>query len=451
MGYTAPGEAARAIGASSERIMSLALTPDGLKAVAGHANGTVKLWTLDGTVPPVVLSSPKKPVFSVAIHPAGTRVAAAFMDRSLRIWDAAKGWTAGVLPAEPDAVGRLSFTPDGSRLAVSVGRTIKVFDASTLAVIFQTESLRYRVSSLAFSRDGRRMAAGDTNGNMKVWDGGSGAAVAVIDEDGSGGGDWMAFDPTGTRLAVSSHGNRRVQIWEVSSSRALLQIDLQEGAADRLAFTSDGASLSVLSGDSSVRTFDTRSSYPFDESRLVARLFAQTRLSSEVIVRLRRDRSLNGTTRNTALHLARAQGSNEKRLVTDSMQLTMLPGKNLDEYRRALTYAEAAVQEFPTSVGVADALGLALYRLDRLRESVAAFKRGRDLRGGLEFIEAVFTTMALARLDDEGTEAAGDQLNAFFVGLADIYPLTAVEGGCIAELRKVGAEYNKRHPAEKKK
>ena len=117
-----------------------------------------------------------------------------------------------------------------------------------------------------------------------------------------------------------------------------------------------------------------------------------------------------------------------------------------------MTYAQAAVDELPASVGAADALGLALDRLGRLRESVAAFRRGRSLRGGLEFIAAAFTPMALARLNDEAAaQAAADELGVFFKGLANIYPWTAAEAGWIAELKAMEAEYNKRHPAEKKK
>jgi len=50
-----------------------------------------------------------------------------------------------------------------------------------------------------------------------------------------------------------------------------------------------------------------------------------------------------------------------------------------------------------------------------------------------------------------GPEAAGDQLNASFAGLARVYPLTPAEAGWWAELQAMAAEYNKRHPAEKKK
>ena len=42
-------------------------------------------------------------------------------------------------------------------------------------------------------------------------------------------------------------------------------------------------------------------------------------------------------------------------------------------------------------------------------------------------------------------------MNASFAGLARVYPLTPAEAGWWAELQAMAAEYNKRHPAEKKK
>jgi len=415
LGYTSAGAGPRATTPSASKIISLALTPDGLKAVAGSGDGTVRLWTLDGTVPPLVLSSPKSPAMMVAIRPDGAGVAAVFLDRSLRIWDSARGWAPAVVGSAPDEVRRLSFTPDGRRVAAAAGRAVTLWDVRTRAVVLQTAPLRQTVSSMAVSADGRRIAAGDTNGNMRIWDVGSGEVVTSVDEDGSGGGDCMAFDPTGTRLFVSSHHNRRVQIWDVTTSHALLQLHLQDRPADRLAVGGGGAWLSVLSGDSSVGVFDTRSSYPLNADQLVYRLFAQTPRSSEVIDRLRRDPSLDRAVRRTAEQMARAQGSNGERLIAESTLIAEFQGRSPEEYRRALTYAQAAVDELPASVGAADALGLALYRLGHLRESVAAFQHGRSLRGGLEFVEAVFTAMALARLDDEGAEAFGDHLTAYFV------------------------------------
>jgi len=450
LGYTSAGAGPRATTLSVSKIISLALTPDGLKAVAGRGDGTVRLWTLDGTVPPLVLASPKSPAMNVAIRPDGAGVVAVFLDRSLRIWDSAGGWAPTVVGSAPDEVRRLSFTPDGRRVAAAAGRAVTLWDVRARAVVLQSAPLRQTVSSMAVSADGRRIAAGDTNGNMRIWDAGSGEVLTSVDEDGSGGGDCMTFDPTGTRLFVSSHYNRRVQVWDVTTSHALLQLDLQDRPADRLAVGGGGAWLSVMSGDNSVGVFDTRSSYPLDADQVVYRLFAQTPRSSEVIDRLRRDPSVDRAVRQTAEQMARAQGTNGERLIADSTLIAEFPGRSPEEYRRSLTYAQAAVDELPASVGAADALGLALYRLGRLRESVAAFQRGRSLRGGLEFIEVVFTAMALARLDDEGAEAFGDQLAAFFDGLAKMYPLTPAEAGWVAELRVVGAEYNKRHPAAKK-
>jgi hypothetical protein len=329
-----------------------------------------------------------------------------------------------------------------------------VWDLASTAPVGEFKGHLDDSTTLAFSPDGRHPASGSTDHSVRIWDMRgvrvvpadpvvvSGQTLHVRDVNADLGRVVTSMAEGGALLWWNLDAPERFRTLGYTSAGAgprattpsastTISLALTPGGLNAVAGHADGtggAWLSVLSRDSSVGVFDTRSSYPFDADQLVSRLFAQTRLSSEVIDRLRRDPSLDRAVRHTAEQMARAQGTNGERLIAESRLIAEFLGRSPEEYRRALTDAQAAVDELPASVGAADALGLALYRVGRYRDAVAAFRRCRSLRGGLEFVGAVFTPMALGRLNDEAaSQAAADELGVFFKGLANIYPTTPAE------------------------
>jgi WD40 repeat protein len=70
------------------------------------------------------------------------------------------------------------------------------------------------VSSVAFSRDGKRLASASQDGTVKVWKVGTGQELLSL----KGGGISVAFSPDGQRLASANHDGT-VKVWKVTTDR----------------------------------------------------------------------------------------------------------------------------------------------------------------------------------------------------------------------------------------
>ena len=72
-------------------VFSVAITPDGTRAVSGGDDATVRVWDLATGSERAVLAGHTRPVWSVAITPDGARAASGGGDGTVRVWDLATG------------------------------------------------------------------------------------------------------------------------------------------------------------------------------------------------------------------------------------------------------------------------------------------------------------------------------------------------------------------------
>jgi WD40 repeat protein len=143
----------------------------------------------------------------------------------------------------------VGFSPDGKLLeAGDLGGRVTVWNAGTLAQRFQVglpESERAPVFTAAFSPDGKLIATGDANGKVAFWNASDGREVGSPLNGLNGGISSLAFDPSGTTLAVS--GNGILQLFDVYSGRPIGTP--VAGGGGSTSFLPDGKQLFAVSGD----------------------------------------------------------------------------------------------------------------------------------------------------------------------------------------------------------
>jgi WD40 repeat protein len=88
---------------------------------------------------------------------------------TVRVWEVASGNELWKAPT-PCWGRTMTFSPDGKRLAWAGDNVFAVHDAATGKELFRREGFDASVLSLAFLPDGTRLATGQSNATVLVWD-----------------------------------------------------------------------------------------------------------------------------------------------------------------------------------------------------------------------------------------------------------------------------------------
>src|SRR5262249_25736645 len=122
------------------------------------------------------------------------------------------------------------------------------------------------VTSLAFSPDGKRLAAGSADRLVRTWDAGTGEELLAL-KGHANGVTGVAFSPDGKHLAPAGGPSPpyrekppakpgEVGVWTMATPRETLSLPMQLGTAFCVAVDADGRRLVAGGSDGVVRVFD---------------------------------------------------------------------------------------------------------------------------------------------------------------------------------------------------
>ncbi|HEY7311843.1 MAG TPA: serine/threonine-protein kinase [Gemmataceae bacterium] len=254
-------------------IAAIAFSPDGgLLAVAANefANensayffrrGEVTLWEAKtGKERRTFRGHGEQPATSVAFFPNG-RLVVSGGGKAVKVWEAATGEEKLSLPTT-EGVKPAIVSPDGDNIAAGTyNAEVWLWDAATGKKIDKLPDHAGFINGLAFSKDGRRLAAGSWYGNdesepgeVKVWDLADGKAKVVSTLIGHQRGvNAVALSPDG-RYLVSGGGSDHTPnepgeliVWDLSRSLGPRSLDAPDAVCS-VAFSPDGKHVAAASG-----------------------------------------------------------------------------------------------------------------------------------------------------------------------------------------------------------
>jgi WD40 repeat protein len=262
-----PGAVAR-VGTTRFRhrgaVVALAWSPDGAELVSASHDRTVCFWDAKTGKLLRRLTGHDGAVFALALSADGKRLATGGEDKTVRVWEAATGkllWHAG---AHKEPVYCLTFSPDGTRLAAGGGDArVRLWDAADGKELRQfiddadlpgppakppkegspqaTPVPTSNVYAVAFSPDGKTLAAGGMNKAVRLWDVATGKKTRELATQPPAMIHGLAFAPDGTRLASASVARGGFShVWDVATGKALVR---DAARAAGMAYSGDGKTL----------------------------------------------------------------------------------------------------------------------------------------------------------------------------------------------------------------
>jgi WD40 repeat protein len=191
-------------------------------------------------------------LFAIAFAPDGKTVASAGSEGIIRLWEAATGRPRALLRhGVGTTLYTLAFSPDSKTLAAAGHDSNGRLEGPSKVILwdlakgkerysFVVDGGTYGIHCVAFSPDGKLLAAASSSGNIHLRRAATGKVIRRLPAQGT---NFMriAFSPDSKTLAVGGDG--LVGLWQVPAGKERFSLDHEGTEHIRVAFSPDGRRL----------------------------------------------------------------------------------------------------------------------------------------------------------------------------------------------------------------
>ncbi|HVT94742.1 MAG TPA: c-type cytochrome domain-containing protein [Bryobacteraceae bacterium] len=221
-----------------------------------EAGETVAKAAVD--IPRIEPKTPLKPqIFDLAWRPGGRLIALAGY-REVRLIDPASQQVKAKLEGEGGAVRAVAFSRDGKLLAAAGGLPaqsgeVKIWDVDSQKLVQTITGHADCIYGVAFSPDGKSLATASYDKFIKLWDVTSGKEIRTL-KDHIDAIYAVAFTADGKRL-ISGAADRTIKIWDVATGERLYTLSEPQDGINAIALDPTGPRIAAGGLDKTVRVW----------------------------------------------------------------------------------------------------------------------------------------------------------------------------------------------------
>jgi WD40 repeat protein len=231
-------------------VNSVAFSPDGGTLVTGSDDSTARVWGASSGEVLLKLTGHAGWVLGVSINGAGL-VATADSEGRVAIWDTASRKLLRVFQAHRAWIRAVAFSDDGNKLVTgSDDKSVKIWEVSSGKLLRTLNGHTSWITGVLLVNN--QVVTSSRDGTVQFWNAVSGNNSRKLEL-----GQWiynLALSPDGARFATAAQDG--VKIWNRISGRLLQTVS--ERISWSVAFSPNGAQLSVGNDDGTVDIFDAK-------------------------------------------------------------------------------------------------------------------------------------------------------------------------------------------------
>ncbi len=236
----------------NESIASIAINSTGTQLLTGGYDFLVRLWDVASGEMLQTMDKHSFSVNAVDFSPDGTLMASGGGDRTVRIWDASSGQAETVLD-ESGTITTISFSPDGSELAVGVLGDLIIYDVANDYAYRRIQGFMDPIVDFDIDLERSLLVTGGTQ-TVREWNVDSTTNNAIIIER----------QYVGTSVDISPNGSLigsggtygMVSIWDRTTQNLLMEMDIHKEYVPTVVFSLDGTLLASGSWDGDIHILD---------------------------------------------------------------------------------------------------------------------------------------------------------------------------------------------------